>query len=97
LHWVLDVVFREDASRVRAGHAAQVMAAFRNAAIGLIHALGSTRVAATCRLSMAQPLAAFLALGTQPDLEETLVHPPGESLAPQPRRRLGAHSRSLIW
>jgi hypothetical protein len=45
------------------------MAAFRNAAIGLIHALGSTQVAATCRLFMAQPLAAFLALGTRPDLE----------------------------
>ena len=31
--------------------------------------LGSTQVAATCRLFMAQPLAAFLALGTRPDLE----------------------------
>ncbi len=47
----------------------QVMAAFRNAAIGLIHARGTTKVAATCRLFMAQPLAALLATGARPDLE----------------------------
>lgn len=45
------------------------MAACRNAAIGLIHALGAPQVAATCRRFMAQPLAAYLALGTRPDLE----------------------------
>ena len=69
LHYVRDVTFDEDRATVRAGHAPQVMAAFRNAAIGLIHALGATRIAATCRLFSAQPLAAYLALGAQPDLE----------------------------
>ena len=69
LHYIRDVTFDEDRATVRASHAPQVMAAFRNAAIGLIHALGSTQVAATCRLFMAQPLAAFLALGSRPDLE----------------------------
>ena len=69
LHYIRDVTFDEDRATVRAHHAPQVMAAFRNAAIGLIHALGATQIAATCRLFMAQPLAAFLALGTLPDLE----------------------------
>ena len=69
LHYVRDVAFDEDRSTVHANHAPQVMAAFRNAAIGLIHALGFTKVTATCRQFAAQPLAAFLALGTLPDLE----------------------------
>ena len=68
LHYVRDVTFGEDHATVRASHAPQVMAAFRNTAIGLIHALGTTKVAATCRLFMAQPFAAFLALGPLPDL-----------------------------
>ena len=45
------------------------MAACRNVAIGLIRALGTTRIAATCRMFAAQPLAAALALGLPPDLE----------------------------
>jgi predicted transposase YbfD/YdcC len=69
LHYVRDVVFDEDRATVRASHAPQVMAAFRNAAIGLIRALGAAKIAATCRQFAAQPLAAFLALGTLPDLE----------------------------
>jgi len=69
LHYVRDVTFDEDRATVRAGHAPQVMAAFRNAAVGLIHALGTTQIAATCRRFMAQPLAPFLALGLPPDLE----------------------------
>ncbi len=69
LHDIRDVAFDEDRATVRAKHAPQVMAAFRNAAIGPIHALGATRITATCRLFAAQPLAALLALGAQPDLE----------------------------
>jgi len=64
-----DVAFDEDRATVRAGHAPRAMAACRNATIGRIHALGSTKIAATCRQFMAQPLAAFLALGTIPHLE----------------------------
>jgi hypothetical protein len=63
------MTFDEDRATVRANHAPQLMTAFRNAAIGLIHARGSTTVAATCRRFAAQPLAAFQALGLIPQLE----------------------------
>ncbi len=69
LHYIRDVAFDEDRATVRAGHAPQAMAAFRNAAIGLIHRLGTTKVTATCRQFMAQPLAALRALGALPNLE----------------------------
>ena len=36
LHWVLDVVFREDLSRIRAGGAAQNMAVLRHIALNLL-------------------------------------------------------------
>jgi len=49
--------------------APQVLAAFRNAAIGLIHRLGTTKNTATCRQFMARPLVAFRALGALPGLE----------------------------
>jgi len=37
LHWVLDVVFREDLKRLRTGHAAQNMAIVRHAAVNLLN------------------------------------------------------------
>lgn len=40
LHWVRDVILGEDASRIRTGHAPQVMAVFRNIAISLLGLLG---------------------------------------------------------
>lgn len=40
----------EDRSTAGAGHAPQVMATFRNAAIGLIRSLGTTRITAATRL-----------------------------------------------
>lgn len=36
LYWVLDVVFGEDQSRARSGHAAESLAATRRAAINLL-------------------------------------------------------------
>lgn len=36
MHWVLDVAFREDQSRIRAGHAAQNMATVRRLALSLL-------------------------------------------------------------
>lgn len=36
MHWVLDVAFQEDQSRIRAGHAAQNMAAVRRLALSLL-------------------------------------------------------------
>jgi len=36
MHWILDVAFQEDQSRIRAGHAAQNMAAVRRLALSLL-------------------------------------------------------------
>ncbi len=36
LHWVLGVIFREDAARIRVGHAAQNMAIVRQMALNII-------------------------------------------------------------
>ena len=35
-HWVLDIAFREDESRVREGHAAQNLAVLRRLALNLL-------------------------------------------------------------
>ncbi len=49
VHWVRDVTFREDASRVRTGPKPRIMATLRNLAIGLIRQAGYTKIAATIR------------------------------------------------
>lgn len=49
LHWVRDVTFDEDRSRVRKGAAAQTMATFRNIAIGLLRLAGARNIAAALR------------------------------------------------
>jgi predicted transposase YbfD/YdcC len=49
LHWVRDVTFGEDASRIRLGAAPQILAAMRNAAISLLRSLGATNIAAALR------------------------------------------------
>jgi len=49
LHYVRDVDFGEDRSRLRSGNAPQVMAALRNLVITLIHRFGSTQIAASRR------------------------------------------------
>lgn len=38
MHWLLDVVFKDDLSRYRAGHGAKNMAAVRRFALGLVRA-----------------------------------------------------------
>ncbi len=62
-HWVRDVTFGEDHSQVRFGNIPQVMAAFRNTAIGLIRCLGYGNIAAACRYFAAQPWDALKAIG----------------------------------
>jgi predicted transposase YbfD/YdcC len=49
VHWVRDVTFREDSSRIRTGSRPRIMATLRNLAIGLIRQAGHTRIAATIR------------------------------------------------
>jgi predicted transposase YbfD/YdcC len=62
-HWVRDVTFGEDHSQVRSGNIPQVMAAFRNTAIGLIRWLGYENIAAANRYFAAQPWDALEAIG----------------------------------
>jgi predicted transposase YbfD/YdcC len=49
LHWIRDVTYREDASRVRTGPLPRLMATLRNLAIGLIRLAGHPRIAPTIR------------------------------------------------
>jgi predicted transposase YbfD/YdcC len=49
LHWVRDVTFAEDLSRVRTGNAPQVMATLRNLAISLLRLTGATNIAKALR------------------------------------------------
>lgn len=63
LHWVRDVTFGEDRSLVRTERIPQVMAALRNAVIGVHRVRGATNIAAACRQYQAQPARALAALG----------------------------------
>src|SRR5438105_12185377 len=49
LHYVRDVSFGEDRSRLRSGSAPQIMAALRNLAITLIHRSGSSQILAMAK------------------------------------------------
>lgn len=62
-HWVRDVTYDEDRSQVRCGSIPQVMAAMRNAAIGLMRCAGETNIAAACRRFAAQPWSALALIG----------------------------------
>ena len=64
-HWVRDVTFDEDRSQVRWGNIPQVMAAFRNTAIGLLRWTDYTNIAAACRLLAAQPAQALALIGIE--------------------------------
>jgi predicted transposase YbfD/YdcC len=59
LHYVRDVTFAEDRSRIRTGHAPQLLAACRNLAITLIHRSGSSHIAASRRSFSYHPRSAF--------------------------------------
>jgi hypothetical protein len=51
MHWVLDVEFKDDLSRYRAGHGAKNMAVVRRFSLGLIRADKSKRSVKTRRKS----------------------------------------------
>ncbi|GAC1435559.1 MAG: ISAs1 family transposase [Ktedonobacteraceae bacterium] len=58
-HYVRDVTFAEDRSQIRTDNAPQIMAAFRNLVVTLIHRTGSSQIAATRRSFSAHPSKAF--------------------------------------
>ena len=49
LHWIRDVVFKEDASHARTGSIPHVMAALRNTAISVLRFAGRTKISKTLR------------------------------------------------
>ncbi len=55
IHWVRDVVYREDLSRVRTASRPRIMVTLRNMAIGLIRQAGHTKIAATIRKIKTDP------------------------------------------
>jgi len=62
-HYVRDVTFGEDASRVRKGSGPEVLAAFRNAAIGFLRSTGVTNLAEALRRNAARVDELFAKLG----------------------------------
>ena len=54
-HYVRDVCFQEDRSRLRTANAPQLLAAFRNCAISLVHRSGSSQISATRRFFSYHP------------------------------------------
>jgi hypothetical protein len=61
LHWVRDETLGEDRSRVRSGHAPEVLAGLRNSAIALLRLRGAPNLAAAMR-SLAAHVQATLPL-----------------------------------
>ena len=65
MHWVRDVTFTEDASRVRTGTAPRAMATLRNLAIGALRLAGITNIAAGLRHIGRDPARPLTLLGIQ--------------------------------
>jgi predicted transposase YbfD/YdcC len=66
LHWVLDIAFREDESRIRKDHAPQNMAVLRHMALNLLKQETSVR--------WVSPLNAKWQVGTMPICSPSYVH-----------------------
>jgi predicted transposase YbfD/YdcC len=62
-HDVRDVALGADASRIRKGSGPEVMAAFRNAAMGFLRATGVTNIAEALRRNAARVNELFAKLG----------------------------------
>lgn len=62
-HYVRDVTMGEDASRISSGAAPQIMAAFRNAAIGFLRSRGVVNVAEALRRNASQVRPLLSSLG----------------------------------
>jgi predicted transposase YbfD/YdcC len=63
VHYVRDVTFGEDASRIRTASAPQVLAAMRNAVLSLLRLSGCTNIAAALRHNVYQPGSLLAKLG----------------------------------
>ena len=63
VHYVRDVTMGEDASSVRKGNVAQVMVAFRNAAIAVLRREGYPNIASARRYFAANPKQALKLIG----------------------------------
>jgi predicted transposase YbfD/YdcC len=63
LHYVRDVTYREDTSRVRTGNAPHVMASLRNLAINAFRHAGHTNIAAALRAITRNPTRPLTLLG----------------------------------
>jgi len=66
LHYVRDVTFGEDRSRLRSGNAPHILAALRNLVITLIHRCGSRDIAASRRAFAYHPRRALVLLTPSP-------------------------------
>jgi hypothetical protein len=62
-HHVRDTTFGEDASQIRKGAGPEVMAAFRNAAIGFLRATGADNIASAVRRNAVRVNDLFTKLG----------------------------------
>lgn len=62
-HWIRDVIFDEDRSQIRRGHAPQVMARLRGLAIELLRLLGVGNIAQALRFLNRRPELVCAALG----------------------------------
>jgi hypothetical protein len=63
LHYVRDVTFAEDASRLRTGNGPQIMACLRNLAIGALSRAGPVNLAAALRRHARDPIRPLATLG----------------------------------
>jgi predicted transposase YbfD/YdcC len=66
LHYVRDVTYGEDASRVRTGNAPRAMASFRNLAVSVLRLAGSTNIAAALRAAAREATRPLTLLGIYP-------------------------------
>ncbi len=66
LHHIRDVSYGEDASQIRTGSGAQVMATLRNLAIGLLKLSGASNIAAACRRHARDAIRVLATLGLSP-------------------------------
>ncbi len=104
LHYVRDVDFGEDRSRLRSGNAPQVMAALRNLVITLIHRLGSAQIEALRRYFAYHPdilpiilsklLPSCFKRGASNNSQTLSLLSPREHSSQRSIRRYGDHGRN---